>query len=52
MGQTGKELHFYPGQKLLLLLRDGKVVMRSEAWAGLIQSPTGEVIPPRPTAEV
>jgi hypothetical protein len=34
MGQTGKELHFYPGQKLLLLLSSGKVVLRSEAWGG------------------
>ncbi|HYO55503.1 hypothetical protein [Archangium sp.] len=34
MGKAGKELHFYPGQELVLLLRNGKVVLHSEAWGG------------------
>lgn len=29
-----QELHFYPGQKLLLFMQDGQVVMRAEAWGG------------------
>jgi len=51
MGQTGKELHFYPGQKLLLLLQGGKVVMRSEAWGGpsaRVQSDNMDATPTSP----
>lgn len=51
MGQTGKELHFYPGQKLLLLLRAGKVVLRSEAWGGpsaRVQDATMDATPTTP----
>lgn len=51
MGQPGKELHFYPGQKLLLLMRDGKVVLRSEAWGGpaaRVQSENMDATPTTP----
>lgn len=34
MAKPDTELHFYPGQKLLLFLRDGKVTLRAEAWGG------------------
>lgn len=34
MTQRSKELHFFPGEKLLLWVVDAKVEVRAEAWGG------------------